>query len=376
MPAVIYGTTVDTGNSFDPPCVDETEATQDVTYLFLAPVSGTYWMSTRASSFDTVLYVLEGVCSDVVLGCNDDDDESDDTLTSAVEVDLEAGEVVTVVVDGFNAEEYGTFSLRIDAEEESLQCESLSSMVPQTVGGSTDGGQQDLWSTDCWASGPEVAYTWSPPQTGFYVFDTFGSQIDTVLSIAQGNCEGDVISCNDDAAGQFASSAGVLADEGDVLTVVVEGKLPGDTGEFILNVTSGSCPEVDLGSVEPHSLLDTTATAGDMLSGSCADEPAPGHVYHWRAPVTGAYRFDTYGSKVENVLFIRDGDCSGPELGCSVPIWEDDDDDGDESWGSEIELELVEGQEIAIGVESRFADWVGAYRLNIERLRSASVPRE
>jgi hypothetical protein len=75
-----------------------------------APAGGTYLIDTLGSAIDTVLYVLDG-CNGNELACNDDADK--DLLTSAVTIDLFAGEQILIVVDGYDGAASGSFELYI-----------------------------------------------------------------------------------------------------------------------------------------------------------------------------------------------------------------------------------------------------------------------
>lgn len=76
---------------------------------FEAPSTGGYWFDTLGSAFDTVLYVRDGDCQGSELACNDDIPGGAGTgggrdSDSRVYVDLTAGQVVFIVVDGAGAE--------------------------------------------------------------------------------------------------------------------------------------------------------------------------------------------------------------------------------------------------------------------------------
>jgi len=60
-------------------------------------------------------------------------------------------------------------------------------------------GQADIW------------YTFTPPTTSLYTFDTCGASFDTVLEIFEGDCAtGVVVGCNDDSCGVQSSVALIL----------------------------------------------------------------------------------------------------------------------------------------------------------------------
>lgn len=105
---------------------------------------------------------------------------------------------------------------------------------------STTEGQGDDLSASCGGSqGADVAYRWTTPSAGTFVFDTEGSEFDTVLYVTTG-CEGGVeLGCNDDidtAAGNRASRVAVELASGQIILIVVDGWGLGDFGDYMLNI--------------------------------------------------------------------------------------------------------------------------------------------
>ena len=84
------------------------DAAPELVFRYVAPVTGSYRIDTFGSSFDTLLYVRSGDCGGRELACNDDDSGTD----SRVRINLTAGEVVVIVVDGW-ASSSGIFALNI-----------------------------------------------------------------------------------------------------------------------------------------------------------------------------------------------------------------------------------------------------------------------
>lgn len=82
----------------------------DVTVAFTAGAAGNYVFSTVGSDFDTVLSVLDS-CEGVELDCDDDGAGRQ----SSLELELEAGQSVVVVIDGFNVDDAGDARLNITA---------------------------------------------------------------------------------------------------------------------------------------------------------------------------------------------------------------------------------------------------------------------
>jgi hypothetical protein len=84
----------------------------EVTFRWQAPSAGRYEFATAGSSYDTVLYVRTGSCTGSEIGCNDD--AASGQTSSAVTIDLTAGQTVIVVVDSYSAmTTSGTFALGI-----------------------------------------------------------------------------------------------------------------------------------------------------------------------------------------------------------------------------------------------------------------------
>ena len=82
-------------------------------FVWRAPRLGAYTFDTVGSSFNTVLHVRDGGCVGRELACNDDT-LSGLVLRSTVTLDLAAGQVVALIVDGSGVEQ-GDFTLNITA---------------------------------------------------------------------------------------------------------------------------------------------------------------------------------------------------------------------------------------------------------------------
>lgn len=82
----------------------------DVSVEWTAGAAGTYSFDTAGSEIDTVIYVLDG-CGGTELACNDDD--VGEVEQARVEVTLDAGQTVIVVIDGFSGLHLGQARLTI-----------------------------------------------------------------------------------------------------------------------------------------------------------------------------------------------------------------------------------------------------------------------
>ncbi|MCA9652425.1 MAG: PPC domain-containing protein [Myxococcales bacterium] len=117
------------------------------------------------------------------------------------------------------------------------------------------------------------------------------------------------------------------------------------------------CPAGSIDGPLPVTIDADTSEQHDELAGSCGGGSAPELGYTFTAPAAGSYVFDTGGSAVDTVLYLLDGVCEGPELGCN--------DDGlAGSNASLTSVTLGAGQTITVVVDA-FGVSGGAVRLTV-----------
>ncbi len=104
---ITSGTTVGENDSFALGCLGVDGA--DVAFAWIAPSAGTWTFSLAGSSYDTALSLRSPDCGGDEIACNDDGPVD---LTSVLDADLDAGERVIIVVDGYQGAT-GSFSLAI-----------------------------------------------------------------------------------------------------------------------------------------------------------------------------------------------------------------------------------------------------------------------
>ncbi|HHO53620.1 MAG TPA: hypothetical protein ENK18_22800 [Deltaproteobacteria bacterium] len=105
-PTSFSGSTIGQGNDLTPQTCASSSA-PEVVLQWVAPAAGTYRINTQGSSFDTVLYAYH-TCGGPEIACNDDYYG----LQSRITLNLAAGEIVLIVVDGYSTSS-GSFSLNI-----------------------------------------------------------------------------------------------------------------------------------------------------------------------------------------------------------------------------------------------------------------------
>ncbi len=297
---VARGSTVGQGNNLAPSCVFS--SAPEVTYRWRAPQAGTWQIDTESSTYDTTLYVLTGGCNGNEIACDDD------ALgrQSLVNVTLARGQEVVIVVDGWSSS-VGTYVLNITSlvGDESGRCDDgidndtdgvtdcadpdcfmdeicLAPTCPDAELGSAVGmpviadstvGQGNDFSPTCLgmsSNAPDVSYHWRAPLAGRWVFDTFGSQYDTALSIINGGCDGQTLVCNDDAGDDRDSSVTVNLTRGQDVVIVIDG-YSRSSGNYVLNIgrivtnERGQCGD----------FVDNDADgASDCNDADCVNDPA------------------------------------------------------------------------------------------------------
>lgn len=343
VPVIAFGNTFPQSDAFAASCGGA--GSPDAGYTFTAPAAGIYTFDTQGSQLDTVLSVQDGECAGDELACNDDGDG----LQSALALPLVADQTVTIVVDG-NAPGGLPFTLRVQHGSWVCPVGDLGDDVPIAMDGNTSVGFNGDSGSCGGGSGREIAYLFTAPATGTYTFDTFGATFESRIYVRDGVCEGRELACG---------IAGVLADleQGQQVTVVVDGT--GIGGAFTLHVDTqgGACPDVDLGMMTPQAIADTTMGKDNTAAGSCGGAFSPDDLYRFTAPEEGIYQFDTFGSALDTVLYLRDG-CVGNELACN------DDVDGGSS-DSRILAAMDLGDELIVAVDG---NGMGAYALHVEQV--------
>lgn len=195
--------------------------------------------------------------------------------------------------------------------------EELPAAVPVAADGNNTGAA-DLLPSGCFdtASG-EAVWLWTAPFDGRFEFNTFGSSIDTVMTLFEGACGGPVIDCNDDAVQLWSRVVAELRG-GTTVTIAVEG-LGGATGAIRLNVRTAAeevCEVIDLGD-GLGVFGGSTSGAPDRDQSGCGGDGASDVAFLWSAPFAGQFTFRTSGSTFDPLLYARLGSCAGPELACN-----------------------------------------------------------
>ncbi len=161
------------------------EGGQDLAWSWEVPQTGCYVISTAGSGFDSVLYLLDG-CQDELV-CNDDVAYELNDYSSEVHAQLTADQIVTVVVDGYDADAVGNVSLSFWQGEEVAYDVDAGFVEGLLYTGSNSGEDTTLSfaeADDCSDDGGrDVLVRWQASGSGVFRFSISHADFDTVLSV-------------------------------------------------------------------------------------------------------------------------------------------------------------------------------------------------
>lgn len=236
----------------------------EVGLSWTAPEDSRFVFTTRGSHADTVLYARAAMCGGAELACNDDSADR----TSAISLDLDARERVTLFVDAFDDAGGGEF--RLNAARAVCPNVDLGSRVGQLVARASTLGGIDETAGACGGEGSEdVAFAWTAPAPGSYRFALFDPAFQAVLYVRDGGCDGSELGCS--AATDVGPVELDLA-EGQTVAIVVDGR-EGRAGEFTLDVfdlgasCAGACDAIGLAAA--CSCDAACVAAGDCCADAC-----------------------------------------------------------------------------------------------------------
>lgn len=354
LPTTIMDSSSGQGDEFGGSCGGN--GAPDMAYTLVAPTDGFYVFDTAGSSFDTVLYVLDGDCTGMELGCSDDAEGFGSQ--SEVSLVLAQDQVVTVVVDSFGVAG-GSFDLNVAVFGGTCPDGDIGNIVPQTTMGDTLMSDNTLFGSCGGNLAGDESFTFTAPEPGIYTFDTAGSDYDTVLYVRE-DCSGAELACNDDVSGvDSTSQVNIPLEQDEQVVVVVDGN--SEDGNYNLNVTLDECPDEDLPSVSPQTVMGSTTAQINSSTPSCGFSNANDYAYTFVAPTTSTYIIDTNGSGFDTILYAIDGES------CNGAVTLDCDDDGGVGTQSQIIVNLVQDQLITIIVDG-YSGNSGNFTLNIDSL--------
>jgi hypothetical protein len=180
-------------------------------------------------------------------------------------------------------------------------------------------GAKDDAGSSCAAGRPELFFELSLRRPEVIYIDTFGSAVDTAITVVRGDCEeaSDEVACVDDVCGG-AQSQGAWSLAAGEYCLRVDGPAASGDGAQIgkLVVVRGENPGEPLPMASGAVSGDTCGDDNSNDADSCGCEPAKDHHYFFTmCPGTAAIaKLDTCGASWDTVLQLRFG--SGEGLAC------------------------------------------------------------
>lgn len=222
--ALYSGSTSGASDVFDDVDTCGGEGGPDAGIIYELPDTGCFVLSTEGSAFDTVLRTYESCEESDELACGDD--TSEDDLTSRLYVSGEPGDLMVVVVDGYDSSASGDFELSVSPYVFPVEDDIGSVTGEAAWTGELDGTEDLDWLLSCaYSAAYDELLRWTAPSAGTWSFDTSASDFDTVLGVVSaGETCPTELGCNDDESYP------------DILTSLVEVELEADQ-EVILWVS-------------------------------------------------------------------------------------------------------------------------------------------
>lgn len=121
---------------------------------------------------------------------------------------------------------------------------SLGSMLGASVAHGSSAAAPDSGDRSCSGDpgAPDVQFSWTAPSAGTFVFDTGGSDYDTVLEVLTA-CGGTSLDCNDDRSADSQSRTQVTLTSGQRVVIVLDGFSTG--GNYVLNIQADTAEVCD-----------------------------------------------------------------------------------------------------------------------------------
>ena len=359
-----------------------------------APATGPVIFDTRGTAFDTLLTIYDAE-TEVASNFNLDDF----TLSSEVRFTAQQGRAYDVGAVRFDGSyDPGTIVLNWQAaspgggngggSRASADDFASSTTVSgasgrskgSSIGATKESGEPDH-SGD--SGGASVWYSWTAPATGPVMFDTRGSNFDTLLAVYTGNSVNRLteVASNDDVdnvIGTFWSEVYFRAQQGKTYHLAVDG-YGGKSGTVVLNWRASSSDSGNSGSDDFRLRASLSGASGRSVGSNVGADTESGEPNHagnsggasmwwtWRAPTTGSFTFHTRGSDIDTLLAVY----TGNSLNHLTEIASNDDADG-ETLRSAVRFTAQQGQTYHIAVDG-YGGATGAIVLNWHTTTSDGV---
>jgi hypothetical protein len=303
-------------------------ACTSVWYQWTAPSTEEYYFNTFGSDFDTIMAVYTGAAVDSLTWVNDNDDYVNDVVSreqSRLSFSAATGTTYHIAVDGWKCDQ-GYIALNWGSAADLPANENLASAAgisgsTGTITGTNINATPENLEPFHYIDPPysSIWFAWTAPASGgYFIFDTFGSDFDTILAVYEGPELGNLtqLASNDDDGAGFQSRLAFEANGSEVYHIAIDGYL-GLQGNVALNwqELAQLPPNDDFNNATPLSGGTGSTTAYTFLATTETDEPSHGDVYGpyasiwfiWTATFSGNAVFDTVGSDFDTTMAAYTG---------------------------------------------------------------------
>jgi probable HAF family extracellular repeat protein len=320
-------------------------------------VDGLATISTKGSSFNTLLGVYTGSKLTNLTAVATNDDDPAGGFTSLVTFQAIAGSHYEIAVDGFNGATGSVVlnvSILVTPPNDNFTNRIAITGAVAVVTGSNfmataEPGEPIHAGV---GSSNSVWWSWTPNISGPAAISTDGSDFDTVLAVYTGNALSNLITVatnNDDPAGGQTSFVNFVALPGVTYHIAVDG-FSGSTGNIVL-----STPPFNDHFSNRIELTGTNVSTLGFNSFATKDVSEPDHAgnpggrslwWSWTAPESGIVSISTFGSSFDTLLGVY----TGLNVGLLNAIATDDNDAyGDLT--SVVSFQAIAGQTYQIAVD-------------------------
>jgi hypothetical protein len=307
-------------------------ACRSVWYQWTAPADGEYYFNTFGSDFDTILAVYTGTVVNSLTPVNDNDDYVDvgppvvSREQSRLSFPATAGTTYHLAVDGWECAQgnivmnWGPASL-LPANDNFVSAAGISGSTGTLTGTNINATPEDLepiHHANNDAPYSSIWFEWTAPADDNFIFDSFGSDFDTILAVYEGPAFGSLtqLATNDDTGTGFQSRVVFTATGSQTYRIVVDG-YQGLQGNATLNWQNGPVlpPNDAFNNATTLSGQTGTTSAYNFLATPEPGEPPHGAAsgpfasiwFAWTAPFSGKAAFDTFGSDFDTTMAAYTG---------------------------------------------------------------------
>ncbi|MCP4107176.1 MAG: hypothetical protein GY749_16820 [Desulfobacteraceae bacterium] len=352
---------------------------KSVWWAWTAPQDSDYSVvvfDTHGSSFDTLLAVYTGPeVSNLTKKAGNDDDGSDNG-NSRLACQVQAGERYYIVVDGYDGSS-GDIVLnwkmvKPPANDNFDNAELITGLSGQVTGSNADATMDLNEPSYRWFRcdvDHSVWWRWTAPESGYFSFDTHGSDFDTFLAITTGSRVDDLSYDNynnDDGSDKGNSGFIIRTESGLSYNIPVYG-CDGESGDIILNWKKIPPPEND-NFADASSLEGVSGQITALNLGATKESDEPDHAgvkggssvwWTWIVPQTGYFSFDTNGTSFDTVIAVY----TGSDIGALKKTASDDDNGTDTNSNAVFSAQSDVRYYIAVdGYNGVFGDIVISWR--------------